>query len=92
MTKSDIEELLIRAICKVQAESGREVVPVQPGTRPHDDIPDFDSLNGVEVTVEALEELRLEKVKFNNVLFDGQNAITISDAADRLLAYMADAK
>lgn len=83
MTQAEIEQMLITTICAVQEESGREQVEVLPTTRPLVDIPDFDSLNGVEVTVDALVHLNIE-VKFNNVLANGDKPLTVAEAAERL--------
>lgn len=89
MDNSDIEAVLIKAICSIQEDSGREAVVVKPSTRPLKDIPDFDSLNCVEVTVDALEALKI-KAKFNNVLARDDRALTVSEAAERLAECIAE--
>ena len=52
-------------------------------TTPLEDLPDFDSLNGVEATVDVLEQLGLD-VDFNNVFVKDGEALTIREAAVRL--------
>jgi len=88
MTKSEIEQLLIKIVCGLQDLSGREKVEVTPGTRPIHDLPGFDSLNGVEATIEVGDELHLE-FDFNNVLVADEKVLTIEQAATRLLDCMA---
>lgn len=85
MTQTEVEKLLIDAICAVQELSGRAPTQVSRDTCPLLEVPEFDSLNGVEVTVEALAGLNLGKVKFNNVLADGDKPLTVAQAAARLL-------
>lgn len=87
MTKTDIEQMLIEAICKIQELSGREKVPVDAKTRPVLDLPDFDSLNGVEITVELMDRLKVD-LDFNNVLVEDNTVLTISQAAARLQIYL----
>lgn len=87
MTQEDIETMLIRIVRNIQELSGREQVHVTPETRPVLDMPGFDSLNGVEVTVDVLDELKID-VGFNNVLVDEAKALTVAQAAARLLDCM----
>jgi acyl carrier protein len=83
MTKSELELLLIDTVCTLQKLSGREQVPIDADTKPILDVPGFDSLNGVEITVEVMDKLAIE-TDFNNVLIDDDRALTISEAAERL--------
>jgi acyl carrier protein len=83
MTKSELEALLIELVCTLQLMSGREEVAVNASTKPVLDIPGFDSLNGVEVTVEVMDRLKIE-VNFNNLLVEDDRALTIAQAAERL--------
>jgi hypothetical protein len=84
MLQSDVEQLLIQSVCKIQDLSGRVQVPVHPETRPILDVPEFDSLNGVELTVDVVDQLRVE-LDFNNALVDNGRALSIAEAAARLL-------
>lgn len=87
MTHTEIERVLIEVIYKIQELSGRETVHVDPQTRPVIDLPEFDSLNGVEVTVDLMDRLKVE-FEFNNMLVEDGRALTISEAAGRLLQSM----
>ena len=83
MEKSEIEKALIKIVSDLQILSGREEVAVTEDTTPLEDLPDFDSLNGVEATVDVLEQLGLD-VDFNNVFVKDGEALTIREAAVRL--------
>jgi len=83
MTQSEIELMIIKAVCDIQEQSGREASDVTSETCPIEDLDDFDSLNGVEATVEIFDELQLE-LDFNNVFIDGDQVLTIAEAAKRI--------
>lgn len=85
MTQGEIEQMLIKIVCEIQTLSGRETVDVSNATRPVLDMPGFDSLNGVEATVEAIDKLQ-QDLKFNNVFVEDDKALTIHQAASRLLS------
>jgi len=83
MTHTQIEKLLIEGINKIQILSGREIVSLNAQSSPLLDTPGFDSLNGVEVTVDVIDQLGLQ-IDFNNVFVDDSKPLTISQAAARL--------
>lgn len=84
MDQREIEQILINVVCELQALSGRSPVPVSGSTRPVLDVPGFDSLNGVEATVEAIDRFQHE-LEFNNVFVENDKALSIQQAANRLL-------
>lgn len=83
MGKTEIEILLITIVTNLQEISGREAIPVTRDTDPLEDLPDFDSLNGVEATVDAMEQLELD-LDYNNVFVKDDGTLTIAEAAERL--------
>jgi acyl carrier protein len=85
MTQTEMEQLLIDVVSNIQEVSGREKSGITIGSRPVLDVPGFDSLNGVEATVDALDRLALD-LEFNNVFVDNEKALTIRQAAVRLLS------
>jgi acyl carrier protein len=89
MNQTELEEILIEVVCRLQELSGREKVSVTSDTKPVLDMPGFDSLNGVEATVEVLDRLKLD-LGFNDVFIaeDKNKALTIREAAARLCASM----
>lgn len=84
MNKEEIEQMLINVVRELQELSGREMAEISVGTRPTEDIPGFDSLNCVEATIDAASRLGKE-VNFNNIFFDDNKALSIQEAAVRLL-------
>lgn len=89
MNQTEIEQMLIEIVCNLQDLSGREKVEVTSHSRPVLDMPGFDSLNGVEATIEALERLGLN-LDFTNVFVDNERGLTIQDAATRLSSCMLE--
>lgn len=83
MTQLEIEKMLIAVVTEIQRISGRDIVPMSGKTKPVLDVPGFDSLNGVEATVDALDRLNLD-LGFNNVFVESDKALTIQQAAERL--------
>lgn len=87
MTQIEAEQLLIELVKKIQLISGRPEAKIDGSTRPILDLPDFDSLNGVELTVEIADKIKFEP-KFNNILAAEDKALSITEAAQRLLNYL----
>ena len=85
MTQVEAEAVIIDVICKIQQLSGREAVPITSNSCPITDMPGFDSLNGVEATIEVMNRLNLN-LEFNNVLVNDSGALTVAAAAARLLS------
>lgn len=83
MTQLELEELLIAAVANIQKMSGRDETEVSADTVPLDDLPGFDSLNGVEVTVEVIEQLELP-LEVNNIFVADEKPISIRDVAKML--------
>jgi acyl carrier protein len=83
MDQNAVEHALIKIVCDLQKLSGRDEVPVSASTRPISDMPGFDSLNGVEATVDILDQLKIE-ADFNNVFAEEDRSLTIKEAATRL--------
>lgn len=83
MEQIEIEIMLIAIVTNLQVMSGREELAVTRDTDPLEDLPDFDSLNGVEATVDAMEQLELD-LDFNNVFVKDEKTLTIAEAAERL--------
>lgn len=83
MNPSEIETILITTVREIQQSSGRAEVEVSGDTRPVQDMPGFDSLNGVESTIEASHTLGIE-LDSNNIFVDDGKALTIAEAAKRI--------
>ena len=87
MTQSEIENMLIGIVCELQTLSGREEVNVDKDTCPLDDMPGFDSLNGVEATIELASKLGVT-IDLNDVFVEEGKALTIGEAVVRVLKVM----
>jgi len=83
MTQLEIELLIIKSVTELQDHSGREPVVVTSDTTPLEDLEDFDSLNGVEVTVEIFERMQLD-IEFNNIFVLDAKPLSIKQAASRI--------
>ncbi|MDZ4849709.1 MAG: hypothetical protein SGI77_10470 [Pirellulaceae bacterium] len=85
MNRDEVIGMLQDVLQSIQQNSGRLAPPIQQGTCPIGDLSGFDSLNGVEATVELTDRLGVE---FSGVsLFVnemGTKALTISEIADRI--------
>lgn len=91
MTKAELESVLAEIVRDLQVASGRAAPAVGAAHRPILDVDGFDSLNGVEATIELSSRLGQE-FDFNNVFSEGSKALSISEAADRVLACMHAAR
>lgn len=57
MTKNEIRDAVIAAIERIQSLSGRPCQPIEDSTKPLLDVAGFDSLNGLEATIELEQKL-----------------------------------
>ena len=88
MTREDIEIKLLQAICQIQELSGHPDLEISVNTCPIKDLPDFDSLRGVEATVMLGSLLNCE-IKGEVNLFvseNGRSALRIHEIVDRIYA------
>jgi len=89
MTQSEIEIVLISVVRELQTLSGRVEVNVTKDTCPLDDMPGFDSLNGVEATIEVADRLNI-KIEDNDIFAENGKALTIAAAAARIFIAMGN--
>ena len=86
MTKTEVLQSIVDVLSFVQSMSGRKPVNIAPNTCPIGDLEQFDSLNGVEATVELSTRLGIELPGSNAfVNGDGTKALTVSEIADAIL-------
>ena len=88
MTRKDIELKLLQAIRQVQDLSGYPDVEIDVNTCPIKELPDFDSLRGVEATIMLGGLLNCE-IKGDVNLFvseNGRNALRIHEIVDQIYA------
>ena len=92
MRLEQVQKAIIEVLREIQTISGREVVPMNSSTCPIGDLPGFDSLNGIEATLQISEKLGYD-FSLDNLLVDdgGRRALRISEVAERACQLM-DAK
>lgn len=86
MSRDEIFTKLKEAISKVQEKSGEGVISIGEGTCPIGDLPGFDSLRAVEVTVE-LSDLLGKEIGGDVNLFiseDGSKALKLNKIVDKI--------
>jgi acyl carrier protein len=85
MKESDVIQALCETLAELQNMGGREPVQISATTCPIGDLPDFDSLNGVEASV-ALEGRLGVQLNGVNIFVNesGSRALTISEVAKRI--------
>ena len=89
MSLEDVQQVIIDVLTEIQTISGRELVPMSGATCPIGDLPGFDSLNGIEVTLEISTKLGYD-FPVDNLLVDdaADRALTISEVAQRVCQLM----
>jgi acyl carrier protein len=90
-SKTELQKRLIECLQEVQDLSGSEPTEITPDTCPIRDLPDFDSLRGVEATVYLSGKLKI-KIEAPqgevNVFIskDGRRALRVREVVDRILS------
>lgn len=87
MTRKQAEAAVIGAIAEIQEMSGRECLDICEKTVPISDVPGFDSLNGLEATVEIAARLKMEIPNETNIFTNetGDRALSVCEIGDRLM-------
>ena len=91
MDRQEVENLLINVVSEIQKISGRDNVEVTSSSKPLLDMPGFDSLNGVEATVEVLSKLNLQ-LDIVSIFANDIGAISIGEAAEIVMSHMTQKK
>ncbi len=90
MDKQEIVSKVIETVADVQTVGGRPSAGIDASTCPIGGVEGFDSLNGVEATVMLSGAFGVDLPDDYNpfVSNDGRRALTISEIADSLSAYL----
>jgi acyl carrier protein len=85
MSFETVQQAIIEVLTEIQTISGREVVPMSGATCAIGDLPGFDSLNGIEATLEISTKLGYD-FPVDNLLIDdaAARALTIGEIAQRV--------
>jgi len=91
MKKSESVRVVTEVLQEIQSVSGRPATQISEHTRPIGDLDEFDSLNGVEATVELSDRLGIELPGVNAFVNEkGTKALTVSEVADGICKTTAD--
>ena len=85
MTRNKVIKVVIETLEEIQKISDREKVPISDNTIPIGELPEFDSMNGVEFASMIDKVLSIGDVGNLCVSKDGKQALTVSEIADRIL-------
>lgn len=90
MDKAKVVNVITEVLTELQSISGRKLVPISGTTCPIGDLDGFDSLNGVEATVELSDRLGIDLPSVNGFVNEqGTKALTVSEIADRICKLIA---
>ena len=84
MNKKEIYDLVVETLEFIQELSGREKVNINKDTVPIGQLPGFDSVNGVELSMMISEHIPMEKNVRLCVSDDGKKALSVRQIAERL--------
>ncbi len=90
MTRQQAEAAVIGAILEIQEMSGRECPKITGETVPIGDVPEFDSLNGLEATMLIDQCLEIETPDDARLFTNdtGQRPIPVSEIAQRIVDFV----
>jgi acyl carrier protein len=85
MDKQQIQQVLIEVLTEIQTNSGQPAIEIDEDTSPIGDLPGFDSLTGIEATVELTHRLG-HQIGQENIFVSAQGtrALPIREIAERL--------
>ena len=91
MEPEAVERVIIEVLVDIQASSGRANAPIDGETKPIGDLPGFDSLSGLEATVELAARLGCAIPDDVNLFVHerGTRALRVREIAQRLHELMA---
>jgi acyl carrier protein len=90
MALEKLQQIICEVLVEIQTQSGREVSRVDGRTCPIGDLHGFDSLSGLEATVELSQRLGCEIPEDVNLLVNekGTRALRVEEVAKRLEAML----
>ena len=93
MEKSEITKEFIRAITKVQNESGRPLGVIDSATKLVEDIQGFDSINGIEAVVILFKSLGCKPpAEIPFVSKDGKRSLSIAEISNNIFRFIRGEK
>ncbi|MGA2031211.1 MAG: hypothetical protein ABSG68_03050 [Thermoguttaceae bacterium] len=90
MNRAEVVKVIVAVLAELQSISGRPETQISEGTCPIGDLDHFDSLNGVEASVELSDRLGIDLPGVNAFVNEkGTKALTISEVADAICGLTA---
>jgi len=87
MNRIEVVRVLLDVLGTIQQNSGRSYDPINENTCPIGDLDGFDSLNGVEATVELADRLGIDIARATVFVNEaGTKALSVSEVAELLSA------
>ena len=90
MDNNYVVQQIVDVVRKIQESSGRAAGSIGPSTSPVGDLDGFDSLNGVEATVELSASLGTDLPDGLFVYEGGTGGTTIGQIAERILSIVGE--
>jgi len=84
MIRNDVIKIVIEKLTEIQEISDREKIPISDSTIPIGELPEFDSMNGVEFASMIDEVLSIGDVGNLCASKDGKRALTVGEIVDRI--------
>jgi len=85
MTRNEVIRIVIEKLTEIQEISDREKVPISDNTIPIGELPEFDSMSGVDFASMIDKVLSIGDVGNLCASKDGKRALTVGEIADRIL-------
>ena len=85
MIRNEVIKIVIEKLTEIQEISDRKRIPISDNTIPIGELPEFDSMNGVEFAAMIDEVLSIGDVGNLCASKDGKRALTVGEIADRIL-------
>jgi hypothetical protein len=87
MNQAEVVAVLLDVLTTIQQNSGRNIAAISGDTCPIGDLDGFDSLNGVEATVELADRLGIVIASISIFVNEsGTKALSVTEIAKRLTA------
>jgi acyl carrier protein len=85
MNKKKIHDLVVETLELIQELSGQDKVDINEDTVPIGQLPGFDSMNGVELSMMISKHIPMEKNVRLCVSDDGKKALSVRQIVERLV-------
>ena len=85
MTRNEVIKIVIKKLTAIQEIGDREKIPISDNTIPINELPEFDSMSGVDFASMIDKVLGIGDVGNLCASKDGKRALTVGEIANRIL-------